>query len=452
MQKLQTAVNSFSVKSFSVANVLAHVRTPLYRNAYAWMFSTGLSAALGIVYWLAAARLYPVEVVGVNAALVNGMMFLASVSLLDLMSAMVRFIPNAGRNTRRLVLVAYGTSLGMAALVGALLFVVVATLGAERWNALNLFPFDLRLGLWFVLSMGIWCVFTLQDSVLTGLRDAVWVPVENTIYAITKLILLVVLAKVTPQYGIYLSWMLPVAVLILPMNWLIFRRVIPRHVQEAAAHAKPFQLREIVRYIIGNYVGWLFSLSSSRLLPVVVAFWAGASANAYFNLAWQIANSLKLIFTHMIMSLTVEGARSEENFGRRMVQFLRTLLLLAVPAVLVGMVAAPLVLRLSGSDYVESGSAVLRLMLVAVLPATITLVYIGVARVQRRVGGIALVQGILSALVLTLSYLLIPRVGITGVGLALLIGEALVAVGILIAWAVSRARLAPPQLGEESAV
>ncbi len=451
MQKLQTVVGSFSVAS-SVAKALEHVRTPLYRNAYAWMFSTGLSSGLGIVYWLVAARLYPDEVVGVNAALVNSMMFLASVSLLDLMSAMVRFIPNAGQNTRRLVLSAYGASLGMATLVGALLFIAVAAFGAERWNALNLFPFDVRLGLWFVLSMGIWCVFTLQDSVLTGLRDAVWVPVENTIYAIAKLILLVILAKVTPQYGIYISWMLPVAVLILPMNWLIFRRVIPRHVQEAAAHEKPFQLREIVRYIIGNYVGWLFSLSSTRLLPVLVAFWAGASANAYFNLAWQIANSLKLIFTHMIMSLTVEGARSEEDFGTRIVQFLRTLLLLAAPAVLVGVVGSPLVLRLSGSNYVESGSAVLRLMLIAVIPAMITLVYIGVARVKRRVGGIALVQGILSALVLVLSYVLIPRAGIAGVGLALLISETLVAAGILITWATARARLAPPQFGEETAV
>ena len=93
-----------------MSRLLAHLRTPLYRNAYAWLFSTGLSSALGIMYWVLAARFYTPEVVGFSAALVSSMIFIAGVSQLNLMSALVRFIPTAGNNTTRLTLGAYGVS------------------------------------------------------------------------------------------------------------------------------------------------------------------------------------------------------------------------------------------------------------------------------------------------------------------------------------------------------
>src|SRR6478609_8423970 len=88
---------------FTVDKLVTHVRMPLYRNAYALMLSTAATSALGMLYWILAARYYPADVVGLNAAAVSMLTFLAGVAQGPSMSAMLRYIPVAGLDTKRLV-------------------------------------------------------------------------------------------------------------------------------------------------------------------------------------------------------------------------------------------------------------------------------------------------------------------------------------------------------------
>ncbi len=85
-------------------------------------------------------------------------------------------------------------------------------------------------GLVFAGCVVAWAIFTLQDSVLVGLRSAFWVFVENGIFGIVKIVLLVLLVTVLPDHlGIYVSWMLPVIVAVPLVNVLIFGSLVPRH-------------------------------------------------------------------------------------------------------------------------------------------------------------------------------------------------------------------------------
>jgi len=43
-----------------------------------------------------------------------------------------------------------------------------------------------------------WAIFTMQDSVLVGLRSAFWVLVENGIFGVVKIVLLVLLVAALP--------------------------------------------------------------------------------------------------------------------------------------------------------------------------------------------------------------------------------------------------------------
>lgn len=421
--------------------LLTHVRTPLYRNAYAWMLSTGISSGLGIVYWLLAARLYPSEIVGHNVALVSGMMFLSGVSQLNLMSAMVRFLPQAGVATHRLVLWGYGISVAAAALLGGGLWLALHFVGA-----VPLLAIDMEMLPWFVISMMAWSIFALQDSVLTGLRDAVWVPIENSLYAIIKIGLLIWFAQLLPTYGIFAAWVLPIFFAIIPINWLIFRRIIPRHVAAVTAqNSNALDLRSMLRFISGNYLGSLFTLASARLLPVLVTWRAGGTAGAYFYMAWTIANALKLVTTQMTLSLTVEGAHEQATIDQNGRRFLRSLLLIFGPAVLVTILAAPWILRLSGAAYAVEGKLVLQLMALSVLPGMVTLLYLGIARARDQIRGIILAQGTFCLLLLGLSYWLLPRQGIVGVGVAMLVSEAVVATVLLVTqlWPTWRQRRLP---------
>jgi hypothetical protein len=92
---------------------------------------------------------------------------------------------------------------------------------------------------WFVVSTAAWSVFSLQDSALTGLRASVWIPLENAAYGVVKLGLLVVVAQTSLSDGAFTSWTLPVLALLVPVNLLLFRRLVPRHTASTADPSVP---------------------------------------------------------------------------------------------------------------------------------------------------------------------------------------------------------------------
>ena len=293
-----------AAQTLSVDKLLQHARLPLYRNAYALIISTVATSALGMVYWIVATRYYPPESVGINAAVISMMTFLAGVAQLPSMNAMLRYIPVAGLTTKRLVVWAYLFSTFVATAIGVLFLFTI-----NLWSpTLAFLQQDLWLALWFVLGVVTWCIFALQDNVLTGMRQAIYVPLENVPYAIAKIVLLMLFATSLGAYGILASWTLPLIVILVPINYLIFKRLMPRHMEMTKEQRFPFSLAQIAYYVAGNSVGALFMLAATRLLPVLVANLAGASATAFFYLPWTIATSLKLIIANTTTSFTVEVA------------------------------------------------------------------------------------------------------------------------------------------------
>ena len=57
------------------ARLRNHLQSPLLRNGYALVFNSVATSALGMLYWMLAANFYSAEVVGINAALINAMIF-----------------------------------------------------------------------------------------------------------------------------------------------------------------------------------------------------------------------------------------------------------------------------------------------------------------------------------------------------------------------------------------
>ena len=408
----------------AVDRLVNHLRNPLLRNGYALTLSSATSAVVGLGYWLLAARYYPVDVVGRNSAIIAAMTLLAGLAGLYLDGTIVRFLPRAGLSSRRLIWVAYGLSALVAALSST-----VFLLGIDVFSpALSFMTENVWLSIAFVVSVVAWCLFAEQDAVLTGLRQATLVPVENVIYAVAKLVLLVLFASLLPATGIFISWALPAVLLILPVNLLISRRLMPRHVQATAASAEAAPLSLMVRYAAGNYVGVLFTLAYSTVPPLLVLHYAGSSANAYFYLPWVIASLTRLAASNMGTSLTVEGIVDE---GRQAAHFRSALLSLGrlvVPAVLaVALLSQPL-LSLFGATYASEGAALLRLLVLATIPNLYVSLTIGRFRAQNHIARIVLIHATTAILMLGMSLVLLPRQGIIGVGVAWLVAQTLVAI------------------------
>jgi len=277
-------------------------------------------------------------------------------------------------------------------------------------------------------SVVVWCVFALQDAVLTGVRQAVWVPLENGLYGVGKIVLLVVLAPVTPEYGIVVSWALPALVLLPPVNFLIFRRLLRRH---ATAGEGDHDGRTVTRFIGGDYLGSIFALAAVDLLPVLVVARLGPADTAYFYLPFLIVYSVELIAVNLGVSLTVEGALDRSRLAEVATSVFRRIAALVVPVVLVLLLVPGLVLSVYGPAYAAQSSDLLRLLALGVLAKTVTTISFSLARVERRVARIALVQGVLFVLLMGLAWVLMGTMGLNGVGLAYLITQVVVAAAVL---------------------
>ena len=402
----------------SLRRALEHVRMPLHRDGYALALNSALTAAVGLVYWIVAAHAFSTHAVGLNAALISAMMFVAGVSTLNLPNIFVRFLPDAGGGVLRFVLLSYGAG-ALVATCGATLLVLIA----GDW------PAELRT--WFVVATVAWCLFVLQDGVLTALGPAVWVPVENLGFSLAKVALLPPLALAMPLYGVFVSWTIAMVAMVLVVNVVIFGRLLRARRPDRGGGGRLPRPREFARYFAADWVCSLSWLASTTLLPVIVTAVAGAATNAYFSLAWAVAFPLYAIGHNIGMSLVLHGSADPAALPllvrRSAVQ--GGALLVAVAAVLV--VVAPFALALFGDGYADGGTTLLRLLAIAALPNLVLSLAVSVARVRRRLRLAMLVLGAQAILSLGSAAPLVEALGVAGPGVAWLGSQCIVAAVIL---------------------
>ncbi|MFE9436418.1 lipopolysaccharide biosynthesis protein [Streptomyces sp. NPDC006640] len=387
--------------------------SPLFRNAYALMLNTGISAVLGLGYWLIAARYYTESAVGQGSAAIAAMKLLAGVTAVTLTGALARFIPVAGRATARLIFRTYaGSSVVVAFAAGIFLLTL------NLWGPSYRFLHGPLHGTFFVLAVVAWSLLTLQDGVLTGLRSALWVPVGNTVFSAVKLALLIGLAAAIPTSGVFVSWVAAIALSVVPLGILVFRRLVPRHVKATETSTKPPTLREIGRFLAGDYTGSLFSLAVVYLVPVIVASQVSSTDNAYFYITTTIGGTVNLLAINMGASLTVEGSHDPARLAANTRAALKRMARIMLPVCGLLFLGAPYILHVFGAGYAHAATPLLRWFAVGALLRVVMETYFAVLRAQSRTSGLAYLQGLLCLLVLGLTVILLPRMGLTGAGVA----------------------------------
>ncbi|GII78440.1 hypothetical protein Sru01_34220 [Sphaerisporangium rufum] len=398
------------------------LRNPLFLNGYALMANTGVTAVLGMGYWLLAARLYSAEDFGRSQALITAMRLFAGLIALGLTGALARFIPVAGRRTGALIARGYLLAT-LTAVVAAVGFLLTLPFWGENYATLA----GAGPGVFFLASVAVWSVFTLQDVALAGLRKAVWVPVNSFAFGVVKMVLLVAVAGALPDDGIFVSWIVPTAVALVPINLFIFGVLVPRHARQAPPGSRPPRPREIGRFLAGDYPGAFSILAIVYFLPVYVASRVSGELFGYFAIAQTLGAMIELLAINMATSLTVEGSADRTRLAANCRQALRRAFLIIGPVSGVTILAAPLILSVFGPGFAEHGTFLLRLMALAVLPRVLIEIYLSALRAQSRARTLAAVQIGLAVLVLSSSVLLLPVTGIAAVGYGLLFSEALVA-------------------------
>src|SRR5215210_690313 len=216
-----------SAKPLAAAALLQHLRDPMRRSAYALIAGTGVTSLLGLLFWALAAHWLSPAMVGIGASLVSALTLLANISTLGLRNGLVRFLPEAGPATRRLVASSYALCAAAAMAVAAVFLI------GQPWWADELGFLRSPLGAAaFVAATAVWVLFILQDHVLTGLHKTIWVPITNAICSMAKIALLPLLAF-SAAWAIFAAEVLPAAAMVVLVTVLILRRV-PRSADGAA--------------------------------------------------------------------------------------------------------------------------------------------------------------------------------------------------------------------------
>jgi O-antigen/teichoic acid export membrane protein len=383
------------------------LRKSLTTNAMSLMAATIGTNVLGLAFWAEAAHLKAPREVGHAIATVAALTLLATLSQLNLTNVFIRLLPNAGRISRKLILRGYQAVIVLS-LVFALTY-VISGLGASA------VPSSPVVRVSFVVALPLLAIFTLQDSVLTALRLAPWVPIENVSFAVSKLALLPLLVVLPGGDGIVASWVLPVVIAVIVVNRLLFHRVLP---PLADVDGTLPGRRRLVSFVAGEYVGNICATAAAQLMPLLVVWRLGATAAAYFTLPWLVSMGITFLMWNVATSLVVEiaGARAPSD------ELLRRGLLLwgaiALGALVVCVIGARPLLELAGPGYAAHGAALLRLVGLSAPFGAVVALYGTLAWLDQRVWLLAGFLAISAVSVLVMTLVLLPHLGLLAVGWA----------------------------------
>jgi O-antigen/teichoic acid export membrane protein len=402
-------------------------RAPQHRDGMALVLSSGVSSAIGMLFWVLAARLFEQDTVGVNSAALSAVTLLASASHLNLGNAILRFVPVSDRR-RALVVGCFAVGLGWGAVVG-LGFGIGANLWAPDLVAAFGHP---ALIAFYVISVPIWTVFVLQDSALTAIKRAPLVLVENLVFALLKIALLVVAAWLGLTFGIAVGTLAATFLLVLAVTSYL-ARALRRQAAPAPHTVQTVTARDLTGFVGVDYAGNVAWQTAVFGLPLIVIALTDAGGAAVYGMAWQITYALYLVASGMGKSMVAHSAAGDSAAIERARRGMdRKAITLVLPGAVVVAVGSYLILSVFGRTYAETGALLLALLALSAIPNVVTNSALWEARVRRNRAVQFGLPAATSAAVIVSTLVLIPTMGITGAGWAWLAAQTVAATAILL--------------------
>ena len=405
-----------------VARVFSELRDPAYRGSYALVANTVGTSGIGAIFWAVAARLYGPEALGRAAALISALMLVATLSQLNLSSTLMRFLPQMGAmSARRLIIFSYLAS-SLTAVAGSVIFVTVLPRLNSEWRFIGDSTF---LTVLFAVSVVVWEIFTLQDAVLVGLQRAAVVPVENVIYALAKLALLVFAAKLLGSTNILFSWITPLIFLIPVINWLIFRRCL----KDRRPHdmVPGLRVRHLARFASVDYAGMICGQIMANSLPLLVISVLGPAAAGSIYIASLITSGVATVGMSFSTGLLVEAAAAPDRLPELTRGALKRGVIIMGPATILLVFGAHFILRIYGGTYIAQTAVLFQLLALSLIPLCIETIAFSLDRIAGKPIRATLSQLAITVLTLGGSWLLFGRLGINAVGVAILVADTAVA-------------------------
>jgi len=401
----------------------------LYRNAIYLVLNSAINALGGFLFWIIAVKLYSTESIGLASAAIAAIGLLTSVSNLGLNYGLIRFLPGSGEKSRDM-LNSCITITGILSVALALVFLA----GLALWSPALL---PLREHWVFVIAF---VMFTAAQN-LYGIVQAVFIATLRTGFGLSQSSIVQVLrfASIVPlavfvTLGVFYSWGIAVLVAGAVGVLLFLPKVQPGY--RALPIVKISRVNDIFKYSLKSLLSNQLQIAPSSIIPLMVVNLLGAEQNAYFYIGWIMGTTVLTIPAAISSSLFAEGSNQEQKLDNQVKRSFKFLLLLLVPVVIVILLLADKLLLLFGTAYSQNAAVLVRLLVISAVPCSVNSIYLSIKRVQMKMKNVVIMTGFIAAATLGLSYFLLPSMGITGVGVAWLGSQVVVAlwvgIGLLI--------------------
>jgi O-antigen/teichoic acid export membrane protein len=387
------------VTRYTSAGVWQQVRPRLQRldlmsivgNASSLSATAIVTSGLGFVFWTVAARSASPAAVGLAAAAVSASSLIASMSMLGLGTFLIGEIAAARPGAASLV----STGFFVVGLCGCLLGTTFVALGPVVVPEFRPLSGAVAFGVIFAAAAGIQAVASLLDQLMVGLLRGELQLARNTIFALGKLIALVVAAPLLVRDNglvIFGVWPLGTLVSIAALGGFLLLRPVAG---PGLSRPRFELLGRIGRTALLHHTLNLALQAPTLVLPVLVTALLSSTANAYFYTASMIATVAFLPQTALAVTLYALGARNPGALGARARVTLVLGLAEGAVAIAIIQLIGDRLLAAFGGNYASEAGFTLRILILAIVPMVIKTHFVAFARVRRRVhvGAIAVVLG-----------------------------------------------------------
>ncbi len=369
-------------------------RGSMLRNSVGMITGRAASMALGFLFWLLAARLFPAEKVGLTAGVVSAMMLCTQLALLGIGSAFIACFPRHQRTPAALVDTAVSIVV-VSALVAGSLFLVTASFSFHELRVVGGSP------LYVVMFLAM-CVFgtlnILLDQVSIAIGRGGQVLTRNVVFGGITVVLLVALHTIAHDasslalFSLWIGGGVAACALGASQLWRSLDGYRYRPRLERGLRAP------LVRVGLPNHLLTLTERAPGLILPILVTELLSPTQNAYWYAVWMMAWVVYIIPISMGMALFAEASHRPESLARAVRSGVGTSLLFGVvSAAFIALLAGPL-LGLLGARYASAGTTPLRILLIAFVPLTLVQVYFASCRATGKLTE-AIVTGTVSGVV-----------------------------------------------------
>ena len=360
------------------------------------MASQVLTAGIGFLFWVVAARGFDEPSVGFASAAISAMSLLGAIGTVGMGTLLIREMPlNPGRE-HRMLSAALLLSGGLGVVMGVI-FVLVAPLLSGEFAPLTANPL-----IWVsvIVGSGLTAAGLNVDQALVGLMRSELQLVRNIVQAAGRLILLFAAVFIGWQTGIVAmlgSWVLALGVSLAILALIaLWRRQLGTAFPPAWGILDFHRGAALQHHLLNLSIqipGWV--------MPLITLAVLSAATNARFYLAWMLVGLASFVPTALTWALYAGSSRDISSLARNGRITLALSLAAATGSALLLWLFGPQILSPLGASYADAAEGPLPVLALTLLPIAIKSHYVTIHRVRGTLNSASLLVGGAGALEIT---------------------------------------------------